>query len=220
MESWNFTSSEGKNLLFSDEIDWSDAFTRSRKALIQFENGVVTSRESIDSLESMELGFPQMLRKNIQSSQGVEILCGSEVGHGSINRSSSPACLISPNSSLVEDESASKVSSSFMEFNSQDSQLIALKLGRLADCRNSQSNEHSKEKPVSSSSLVPKRARIRGSYSQTPFCQVHGCNMDLSTSKDYHKKHKVCDVHSKTSKVIVNGIEQRFCQQCSRSPFF
>ncbi|PON79729.1 SBP-box transcription factor [Parasponia andersonii] len=215
MESWNF-GPEGKNLLFSDEIDWSDAFARSRKALIQCENGFVPSRESVESLESMELGLSDMFRKTIRSSQGMEMLCGGEVGNGSINRAASPACLISPNSSLVENESGSKVSSSFMESNSQDSPLIALKLGRLGDCRNSQSSEHSKEKPVSSPSLAAKRARTRGSYSQTPFCQVHGCNMDLSSSKDYHKKHKVCDVHSKTSKVIVNGIEQRFCQQCSR----
>ncbi|XVF03161.1 hypothetical protein REPUB_Repub04eG0237000 [Reevesia pubescens] len=33
---------------------------------------------------------------------------------------------------------------------------------------------------------------------------------------DYHKRHKVCEAHSKTAKVIVDGIEQRFCQQCSR----
>ncbi|XVE91646.1 hypothetical protein REPUB_Repub01dG0028100 [Reevesia pubescens] len=32
----------------------------------------------------------------------------------------------------------------------------------------------------------------------------------------YHKRHKVCEGHSKSAKVIVNGIEQRFCQQCSR----
>ncbi|XP_062111494.1 squamosa promoter-binding-like protein 6 isoform X2 [Humulus lupulus] len=217
MVSWNFAS-EGKALLFSDDIDWSDAFSRNRKALIQCENGLVPGRESVESLEYMELGFPEMLRKTIQSSQGLEMLCGGEVGNGSFHRAASPACLISPNSSLVEDESGSnsKVSSSFMEFNSQDSPLIALKLGRFGDCRNSQNSEHPKDKTVSSPSLVVKRARIRGSYSQTPFCQVHGCNMDLSTSKDYHKKHKVCDVHSKTSKVILNGIEQRFCQQCSR----
>ncbi|CAL5392716.1 unnamed protein product [Camellia sinensis] len=44
---------------------------------------------------------------------------------------------------------------------------------------------------------------------------VHGCSKDLSSSKSYHKRHKVCDVHSKTARVIVNSIEQRFCQQYS-----
>ncbi|KAF8082090.1 hypothetical protein N665_0848s0008 [Sinapis alba] len=55
--------------------------------------------------------------------------------------------------------------------------------------------------------------------SNSPLCQVYGCNMDLSSSKDYHKRHRVCETHSKTSVVIVNGIEQRFCQQCSRFHF-
>ncbi|EFJ14320.1 hypothetical protein SELMODRAFT_28598, partial [Selaginella moellendorffii] len=52
--------------------------------------------------------------------------------------------------------------------------------------------------------------------SVTPKCQVEGCQADLSGSKDYHRRHKVCEVHSKTPKNTVNGQEQRFCQQCSR----
>ncbi|GJS17095.1 squamosa promoter-binding-like protein 9 [Tanacetum coccineum] len=51
---------------------------------------------------------------------------------------------------------------------------------------------------------------------QPPRCQVEGCNLDLSDAKTYYSRHKVCGVHSKTPKVIVNGLEQRFCQQCSR----
>ncbi|XP_051148564.1 squamosa promoter-binding-like protein 6 [Andrographis paniculata] len=51
---------------------------------------------------------------------------------------------------------------------------------------------------------------------QIPTCQVHGCSKDLSSSKDYYRRHKVCDVHSKTAVVVVNSIHQRFCQQCSR----
>ncbi|MCD7447495.1 hypothetical protein HAX54_030361 [Datura stramonium] len=64
--------------------------------------------------------------------------------------------------------------------------------------------------------LLGKRLRTTNLYSQVPLCQVYGCNKDLSSSKGYHKRHKVCDEHSKTAKVIVNGVEQRFCQQCSR----
>ncbi|CAL5325408.1 unnamed protein product [Camellia sinensis] len=37
-------------------------------------------------------------------------------------------------------------------------------------------------------------------------CQVHQCNKDLSSSKSYHKRHKVCDVQSKTARVIVNSV--------------
>lgn len=65
-------------------------------------------------------------------------------------------------------------------------------------------------------SMSAKRAKIGDSQSPVPTCQVYGCNKDLSSSKDYHRRHKVCDVHSKTAVVIVNGIRQRFCQQCSR----
>jgi hypothetical protein len=47
-------------------------------------------------------------------------------------------------------------------------------------------------------------------------CQVEGCTTDLSSAKDYHRRHKVCEMHSKASKAIAAGCEQRFCQQCSR----
>ncbi|KAL0825314.1 PREDICTED: squamosa promoter-binding-like protein 6 isoform X1 [Brassica oleracea var. oleracea] len=69
------------------------------------------------------------------------------------------------------------------------------------------------------SSLRAKKTRASNSCSQSPLCQVYGCNMDLSFSKDYHKRHRVCDAHSKSSVVIVSGVEQRFCQQCSRFHF-
>ncbi|XP_010523498.1 PREDICTED: squamosa promoter-binding-like protein 6 [Tarenaya hassleriana] len=49
-----------------------------------------------------------------------------------------------------------------------------------------------------------------------PICQVYGCDKDLSCSKNYHRRHRVCELHSKKPKVMVNGVERRFCQQCSR----
>ncbi|KAF3795201.1 Squamosa promoter-binding-like protein 7 [Nymphaea thermarum] len=49
-----------------------------------------------------------------------------------------------------------------------------------------------------------------------PRCQVEGCNLGLMGAKEYHRRHKVCEMHSKAPKVIVQGLEQRFCQQCSR----
>ncbi|KAE8690852.1 hypothetical protein F3Y22_tig00110893pilonHSYRG00630 [Hibiscus syriacus] len=49
-----------------------------------------------------------------------------------------------------------------------------------------------------------------------PHCQVEGCNLDLSSAKDYHRKHRICESHSKSPKVIVRGLELRFCQQCSK----
>ncbi|KAF3488576.1 hypothetical protein F2Q69_00054131 [Brassica cretica] len=55
-----------------------------------------------------------------------------------------------------------------------------------------------------------------GQSMQVPRCQIDGCELDLSSAKDYHRKHRVCENHSKCPKVSVNGIERRFCQQCSR----
>ncbi|KAK4767027.1 hypothetical protein SAY86_014778 [Trapa natans] len=49
-----------------------------------------------------------------------------------------------------------------------------------------------------------------------PRCQVEGCKVDLSDAKAYYSRHKVCTMHSKSPRVIVGAIEQRFCQQCSR----
>ncbi|GMH08719.1 hypothetical protein Nepgr_010559 [Nepenthes gracilis] len=49
-----------------------------------------------------------------------------------------------------------------------------------------------------------------------PVCQVEDCRADLSNAKDYHRRHKVCDMHSKATKALVGNVMQRFCQQCSR----
>ncbi|KAF8379216.1 hypothetical protein HHK36_028646 [Tetracentron sinense] len=52
--------------------------------------------------------------------------------------------------------------------------------------------------------------------SNSPRCQAEGCNADLTHSKHYHRRHKVCEFHSKASTVLAGGLTQRFCQQCSR----
>ncbi|CAN1133613.1 Squamosa promoter-binding-like protein 9 [Linum perenne] len=72
----------------------------------------------------------------------------------------------------------------------------------------------------SSSSSSRKAANQQHLQQQTPRCQVEGCNVDLSDVKPYYSRHKVCAIHSKTSTVIVAGLEQRFCQQCSSSWLF
>jgi hypothetical protein len=61
--------------------------------------------------------------------------------------------------------------------------------------------------PSSSSSSLP---------ATVPRCQVEGCHVPLLNAKDYHRRHKVCEMHSKAPRVVVLGLEQRFCQQCSR----
>ncbi|KAA8533334.1 hypothetical protein F0562_033133 [Nyssa sinensis] len=68
----------------------------------------------------------------------------------------------------------------------------------------------------SSSSGSSKRAKAPGNIAQPVSCLVDGCSSDLGQCKEYHRRHKVCELHSKTSKVTIGGQEQRFCQQCSR----
>ncbi|KAI9389824.1 hypothetical protein POPTR_008G097900v4 [Populus trichocarpa] len=211
MDFWSYAS-EGKGLLFSDEIDLSvDAFARSRKTLIGWDT------ESVESTEFIDFGFSEIPRKPFHGSKtGVGVLGGTDGGIDSSKLvASSPNCMIASNSSM---ESGSNHSNSLVESNSQDSSLIDLKLGRLADFKDAQNSKFSKERLLSSVSPTAqaKRARATCSRPQTTYCQVYGCNKDLSSSKDYHKRHKVCEVHSKTPQVIVDGNEQRFCQQCSR----
>ncbi|WOL15767.1 squamosa promoter-binding-like protein 6 [Canna indica] len=61
-----------------------------------------------------------------------------------------------------------------------------------------------------------KKSKSQGGHSNRPTCQVEGCATDLSDSKDYHRRHKVCETHAKASSAIVKNAIQRFCQQCSR----
>lgn len=162
----------------------------------------------------VELGIQQMMAKQLPSESGSDVL-NDRFGRG---RYMTPI-MASTDAFSEEEDSTSKFSSSVLESNCQDSPLIDLKLGRFNDIRDHHSSKFLQRGPFLSSpkSIAPaKRARTGGISSQTPHCQVYGCNKDLSSSKDYHKRHKVCEAHSKTAKVIVNGREQRFCQQCSR----
>ncbi|GAB2298663.1 single stranded nucleic acid binding protein [Dionaea muscipula] len=47
-------------------------------------------------------------------------------------------------------------------------------------------------------------------------CQADNCTADLTDAKKYHRRHKVCEFHAKAPVVIVSGLQQRFCQQCSK----
>lgn len=70
-------------------------------------------------------------------------------------------------------------------------------------------------KTVSSPSGSSKRSRLQNG-SQNMCCSVDGCSSDLSDCREYHRRHRVCEKHSKTPVVLVGGKQQRFCQQCSR----
>ncbi|KAF3779634.1 Squamosa promoter-binding-like protein 1 [Nymphaea thermarum] len=61
-----------------------------------------------------------------------------------------------------------------------------------------------------------KRSKPPLAVSNHPTCQVDGCTADLRLAKDYHRRHKVCEMHAKSASVSLGGVIQRFCQQCSR----
>lgn len=218
MESWSCLS-EGKEFVSEETISTFNSLARSKNALLGWElktpstfsnNMLVPGQQAIgnqgfaEHIGMMGKQLPSYLIGDVLSNK---VCGGKHVDHTMTSTFSG------------EEESTSKISSSILDSNSRDSSLIDLKLGRFADQRDVHSSKFSKGAPVLSSSELStpsKRMRVSGMHSQAAFCQVYGCNKDLSSSKDYHKRHKVCELHSKTAKVIVNGIEQRFCQQCSR----
>ncbi|KAB5527320.1 hypothetical protein DKX38_021167 [Salix brachista] len=63
---------------------------------------------------------------------------------------------------------------------------------------------------------IGKKTKLVGGGSSRAVCQVEDCGVDLSNAKDYHRRHKVCEMHSKAGKALVGNAMQRFCQQCSR----
>ncbi|KAL0408758.1 UNVERIFIED_CONTAM: Squamosa promoter-binding-like protein 6 [Sesamum radiatum] len=161
------------------------------------------SRNSVESMAFVEPVLPDTMRKSAFGDQCLKI-SGDEA-----NDPSGKSLLSTSTISL----------NSLMEFSTRFSSSTNAAIDeKLAASKEKNGDQFSVDNSVSSPEpFVPaKRARITNLQSQIPTCQVLGCNKDLSSSKDYHKRHKVCDVHSKTAVVIVNGIQQRFCQQCSR----
>ncbi|CAN1799035.1 Squamosa promoter-binding-like protein 12 [Linum perenne] len=98
--------------------------------------------------------------------------------------------------------------------------VIGLKLGKrtyFGDvCTTGNGKSSSFSVTANSPIVVTKRSRASCQSVQSPCCQVEGCNLDLKSAKDYHRRHRICESHSKSPKVVVAGLERRFCQQCSR----
>lgn len=217
MESWNYVS-EGKGFVSDETILPTNSLMKSRNALLGWQLRTcslpVSDQQAVENEGFGELGFLEMFGKQVAENSIGEVLSSQT----SCERVGNPT-MARENAFSAEDDSTSKLSSSAVDSSSRDSSFIDLKLGRLPDQVDTHSSKFPKGVPIFSSSESPtpaKRMRASGLYSQPAFCQVYGCNKDLNSSKDYHKRHKVCEVHSKTARVIVNGIEQRFCQQCSR----
>ncbi|KAJ1277850.1 hypothetical protein BS78_04G034700 [Paspalum vaginatum] len=98
--------------------------------------------------------------------------------------------------------------------------VLSLKLGKRTYFEDVCGGQSVKSSPSDTNTVTPPAASAKKAKA-TPnvhnsHCQVEGCKIDLSSAKEYHRKHKVCEAHSKAPKVVVAGLERRFCQQCSR----
>ncbi|XVF08676.1 hypothetical protein REPUB_Repub07fG0023600 [Reevesia pubescens] len=94
---------------------------------------------------------------------------------------------------------------------------VDLKLGQVGNAGEESLNKWKEQQGVLKLESSPsKRARAANNGTNQVSCLVDECNSDLSNCRDYHRRHKVCELHSKTAEVMINGQKQRFCQQCSR----
>lgn len=94
---------------------------------------------------------------------------------------------------------------------------VDLKLGGLGEfgSSSSSSKRNVRRAAMPAQSKRPRAPPASGG-GQAASCLVDGCRADLGKCREYHRRHKVCEAHSKTPVVVVRGQEQRFCQQCSR----
>ena len=95
---------------------------------------------------------------------------------------------------------------------------VDLKLGGARNLRVKSLNKSKNSRALkmeSSPSGSLKRSSVANQNQKMP-CLVDGCKSDLGKYREYYRRHRVCQHHSKDPVVIVAGDEQRFCQKCSR----
>jgi hypothetical protein len=61
-------------------------------------------------------------------------------------------------------------------------------------------------------SLSGERTDVEG----RALCNVENCDAVLSEERYYYQRYKICRKHLRSSKLVVDGQPQRFCQQCGR----
>ncbi|XP_073306356.1 squamosa promoter-binding-like protein 6 [Primulina huaijiensis] len=195
---------EGKGMLCADDVELDDGFVRNRNLLKEWdkESHTVPCCDSVEIVGFGESGFPDEMRKPVPGSQRFENL-----KYGINNNS----CISMPSFSTITSNSLAGFGTKISCSTQIHDVLAVPREPNSSRCSVENSVLNSLEPLVST-----KRGRITILQSGIPVCQVLDCNKDLSSSKDYHKRHRVCDLHSKTAVVIVNGLQQRFCQQCSR----
>jgi hypothetical protein len=47
-------------------------------------------------------------------------------------------------------------------------------------------------------------------------CRVPSCSADVTQMKNYNIRYRICEQHRSAPSVMVEGLEQRFCQMCAR----
>jgi hypothetical protein len=218
----------------TSEWDWEKLAGFSSKS-IDIPELVQPSNHEIDGEGGVDNG-------SVYSSGGGGGFSSSDLGHGSSSRSSISASADSSSKEgskrygivdgfpkdFTEKKEWSRVDNtgnypSLGASVSSGEPIIGLKLGKrtyFEDLCVASTTKTSTISVVPTSSAVPtKRSRASYQSTQTPRCQVEGCNLDLKSAKDYHRRHRICECHSKSPKVIVAGMERRFCQQCSRQVY-
>ncbi|KAK1404351.1 squamosa promoter-binding-like protein 13A [Heracleum sosnowskyi] len=106
---------------------------------------------------------------------------------------------------------------SLVDCKNGDDLLNDLRIGRLGDVQDG-AMDRSKEPKGLPLLLLPLESKKTCAVScvRKVSCLVDGCLADLSKCREYHRRHRVCERHSKIPVVTIKGREQRFCQQCSR----
>uniref|UniRef100_A0A2N9EPC3 SBP-type domain-containing protein n=1 Tax=Fagus sylvatica TaxID=28930 RepID=A0A2N9EPC3_FAGSY len=184
--------------------------------------------EKLAGFSSKTIGIPELVQPSnhefeggvdnasVYSSGGGGGFSGSDLGHGSSSRSSISA---SADSSSKEGIKRCGTVDGFpKDFTEKKEWTRVDNIGEISISGVIyQLCTTTKTLPISvtpTSSAVPtKRSRASYQSTQTPRCQVEGCNIDLKSAKDYHRRHRICESHSKSPNVIVAGMERRFCQQ-------
>jgi len=47
-------------------------------------------------------------------------------------------------------------------------------------------------------------------------CHVEGCNLSLGPQAEYYQRYRICKEHLRSTALLVDGVPQRFCQQCGK----
>lgn len=193
-----------ENMLFEFDLD--------RPFGLEEEDALLLDKQVMERFQEVESGLSDIIQNPKENSLNMENL---EVGDGIFSGDdmnlASPDCGLSSFSLLDEMEYEYESWSGNSSFSA-----LNLEIGRQGDTVNGEISEKRLEDSAVDMSVPNKQSNLECFSSTTVTCQVQGCNADLTSSKDYYKRHRVCPLDTKKAEVIVNGIQKRFCQQCSR----